>query len=178
MMDWLGKYMIKKVSSLRLNGICLIITLLIMYGTSVGVPGIIKYDSGFKLLDMQIFYSYDIVLNMFEKLGIEGIQHYIYYLGVDLVFILFLMLFQYNISNLIEIDSILMTKVLMTLTFIRGIFDLIEDFILYMMMKYIISITPLVVFIVSVVTLLKFISLFIWLILIVISKTYLFRENN
>ena len=170
--------MIKKVLSLRLSGICLIITLLIMYGTSVGVPGIVQYDSGFKLLEMQIFYSYDTVINMFENLGIEGIQHYIYYLGVDSVFILFLMLFQYNISNLIEIDFLLIKKVLMALTFMRGIFDLIEDSILYMMMEYIISITPPVVFIASVVTLLKFIFLFGWLILIVISKTYLFRKNN
>lgn len=170
--------MIKKVLSLRLSGICLIITLLIMYGTSVGVPGIVQYDSGFKLLDMQIFYSYDVVLSMFEKLGIEGIKHYIYYLGVDLVFIFFLILFQYNISNLIETDFLLMKKALMTLILMRGIFDLIEDFILCMMMKYVISITPSLVFIAAIVTFLKFISLFGWLILIVISKINLLRKNN
>src|SRR6056297_2665112 len=63
------------------------ICLFIMYRTKHGIPAIRKYDTDFRLLDMQFRYDNEIVYTTFTRIGQEGRKAYKNFLLVDLIFI-------------------------------------------------------------------------------------------
>lgn len=61
--------------------------LIFMYGTPVGIPGIISCYSDFKLPEMEFGYGYEGICTIFSHLSIEGLNHYLYYYVTDFFFI-------------------------------------------------------------------------------------------
>lgn len=136
------------------------ITLFIMYGTNIGIPGIAQYWKYFELLDMQPFYSVDTVITMLRNIGFDGVRHYLYYFVVDFVFIILLFLIQIQISKSALFNMPKIRKFLILCAAVRGFFDLLEDLLLSLIITKILPIS--MVTFTSGVTRLKFMGLFIW----------------
>lgn len=155
-----------------ISGIGLIITLGIMYGTRLGIPGITQFDSNFELLDMQFSYSLETVTQMLSRIGAEGIKHYLSYLGVDMVFIIMLVVFQTNISC-VAADKAPNLKILLVCFAIgRMVFDFMEDGVIAIMLNGIIPINAYSVRTASICTSFKFIMLYLWCGVFVITLLY------
>lgn len=155
-----------------ISGIGLIITLGIMYGTPWGIPGITQFDSHFKLLDMQFSYSLETVTQMLNHIGVEGIQHYLSYLGVDMIFIIMLVIFQTNISC-VAADKVPNLRIwLVCFAIGRMVFDFMEDGIIARMLNGIIPINTYNVRTASICTSFKFIMLYLWCGVFVITLLY------
>lgn len=120
----------KNLSRAGVPFVLLAICLFVMYGTNVGIPGIAQYWKAFRLLDMQWFYSADTVAAMLQKLGADGIRHYLYYFIVDVVFILLLFVVQVQLSKAVSAKDRKIRKLLLIGAAARGVFDLLEDLLL------------------------------------------------
>lgn len=145
-----------------ISGIGLIIALGIMYGTQWGIPGITQFDSNFKLLDMQFSYSFETVTQMLSRIGAEGVKHYLTYLGVDMIFIIMLVVFQRDISYEVADKLTNLRVLLVCLAIGRMAFDFMEDGIIARMLNGIIPINAYNVKTASICTSSKFIMLYLW----------------
>src|SRR6056297_560302 len=94
-----------------ISGVGFFVCLYIMWRTNHGVPGLLKYDKEFKLLDMRFRYNSNTVYDTFEKIGNEGVIAYRNFLMLDFVFITFFLLFMISISIRVT-DNNLMRNVL------------------------------------------------------------------
>lgn len=134
--------------------------LFVMYGTNVGIPGITQYWKDFELLDMLWFYSADTVTTMLQNIGADGIQHYLYYFIVDFVFIVVLFFVQWRLSKSASNHMRKTYKFLLVCISTRGVFDLLEDLLLSMIITNRLPMST--VSFASCVTGLKFLSLYLW----------------
>lgn len=162
----------KKVN-LYISFVLLIIILIVMYVTPVGVPGITQYFNDFKLLDMQFNYSADTVSMMLENIGVKGIQHYLYYFIVDFFFIVILLNIQMLLSKVCKINKIRIALYILAVE--RCCLDLLEDILLSLILKGILSLN--IVSIASVITSFKLICLIVWIFLITVC-TIKKRKTN
>lgn len=155
----------------KLPIIGLIICLVVMYATNVGIPGIEQYYNGtFKLLDMRYSYTMDTVSEMMTQLGTQGIQHYLMYLVLDVVFIVFLFLVQRSLSILAAGNSKRLRICLMISITGRGVLDIIEDLLLSLILRHQISLEFVTV--ASCITSLKFVCMGAWLVLICVGVVF------
>lgn len=154
----------------------LAIAMFVMYGTNIGIPGITQYWGDFKLLDMQPFYGIDTVTTMLYNIGDDGVRHYLYYFAVDFVFIIVLFWVQLEISKSVLCHRKTMYKVLVACVVARGVFDLLEDLLLSLIItkRLPISMVPLA----SHITGLKFLCLIFWSIMLLISIFYLMTDKR
>lgn len=150
----------KKKALKNIPFLLLAATLFIMYGTNVGIPGITQYWNDFKLLDMQPFYSADTVTVMLQHIGVDGVRHYLYYLVVDFVFIIFLFFAQIRLSSIAYSGIPKIQKILFLLAAGRCVFDLLEDFLLALILSGILPIR--ITFAASMATQWKFLCLIVW----------------
>ena len=146
--------------------IVLAASLIVMYGTPLGIPGIAQYWDGFKLLDMQLYYNLEAVADLLSHLSAAGIRHYLYYFAVDFCFIMALAAVQLRLSGWASSGNRRAYHFLAAFVLGRALFDLMEDALLSLIFteKLTISTVPAA----SAATSLKFLCLFLWLITAVI----------
>ncbi len=75
------------------------------------------------LLDMQPFYGIDTVTTMINNIGTDGVRHYLYYFGVDFVFIIVLLWVQIEITKSVSGHRNTMYKIMVTCVVARGGLD-------------------------------------------------------
>lgn len=127
-----------------------------------------KYDANFKSLDMQLRYDSDIVYSTFEKLGIDGRNAYCNYLVLDFCFIICFYIVMFAITQRFVQNDIL-KKVLLALALFRGIFDVIENILLILLMRQYPLQNVLLANVCSWATTIKFIALFLWMLVIEVA---------
>ena len=159
-------------------GIGLMVSLVIMYGTELGIPGITQFYKQFKLLDMQFTYNYDIVTQTFLHIGAEGMRHYQSYLLVDLGFIIFLWLVQAYLNSKIQQKQI--NRIAYALITMRMLFDLTENTMIMIMLRHEKVVSSTYVTISSTITSLKFICLYSWIALTCLwwIRTVILRKTS
>jgi pheromone shutdown protein TraB len=140
--------------------------LFIMYGSNHGINGIRKYDENFKLLDMQFRYNSNKVFYTFEKLGIDGRNAYYNYVILDYFFIICFFIVMFAITQRFVQNDIL-RRVLITFTLLRGIFDVLENILLILLMKQYPTQNILLANVCSWATTIKFTVMFLWILGIV-----------
>ena len=144
------------------------ISLFIMYRTEHGIPGIKKYDSDFRLLDMRFRYNSKILYNTLERIGTNGMKLYRNFLFLDFFFIAcFLIVMIFITQKVTEINIIIFT--LSGFAISRSIFDVLENISLITLIKMYPSKNNVIANFCSWATTLKFISLYLWLAGILIS---------
>jgi len=142
-----------------------------MYATNHGIRGMRKYDAGFRLLDMRFHYTATNVNETFTKLNVGGRVAYRNYWILDFFFIACFLVVQLTIINSIAMSDTAI-NVLIVLSFLRAIFDIVENSILlYLIDKYPIQNNQLAT-ICSWVTTSKFIALYLWIVGIAVMLLY------
>ncbi len=137
-------------------------SLLIMYCTKLGIPGIREYDPGFRLLDMRFNYSKEDVYSTFEKIGEGGISAYRHYLVVDFTFIAFF-LFVMILGSMKVTSNAMFRNILIALASVRALLDVVENSLLiYLLGKFPIQDGGIAA-LCSRVTTLKFIAMYSWM---------------
>lgn len=136
--------------------------LFIMHRIENGANGIRKYDESFKSLDMQFRYDSNIVYHTFEKLGLDGRNAYCNFLILDFCFIICFFIVMFAITQRFVQNDIL-RKALITLAISRGIFDMLENILLILLMKQYSTQNILLANICSWSTTIKFVALFLWM---------------
>lgn len=151
-----------------------VVCLFIMYGTKHGIPGIRKYDTDFRLLDMRFRYNSEDVYRTFERITSEGRSAYRTYLMLDYCFIVFFLIVMLAISYKIS-SSNGVKYLLIGSSLSRALLDVAENTILINLLGKHSDPSPLLANICSWCTTFKFISLYIWIIVIafVFLKNYL-----
>lgn len=135
--------------------------------TNIGVRGIKKYYSDFKLFDMQLHYNYKDIHESLTHLSSPGREAYQRYLYIDYIFIISFLILMILGGNLLTKNTTL--KFLLILFAVsRALFDVIENTILL----YLINLYPntkgsLPLFC-SYATTLKFVCLFCWIAIVFI----------
>lgn len=145
-----------------------ITTLLIMRANEIVFK---TYSEGANMLDMQLGYKADYVHQIFRRLGQEGRLLYIKLLSIDFLFIVSFALVQNYILRRIMSKAMLNSRwrLLLFISYLRGLFDVIENiFILIMLFGFPMEFSRLVI-VASFVTTLKFIFFGLWLIAIPLS---------
>jgi len=144
------------------------ICLFIMYRTKHGIPGIRKYDTDFRLLDMQFRYDNEIVYTTFTRIGQEGRKAYKNFLLVDFIFIACFFVVMTAIS--LNLTNNITTRfVLISLAALRALFDITENTLLIILINTYPQRKKLMADLCSWSTTLKFISLFLWIFGIILS---------
>ena len=147
----------------------MIIGLILMYVSSYGIPGIIKYYNGFILPDMSFGYTYEMINNIFNNLGIYGLEQYSYYYAIDFVFILGFAGVQWSLCDKWVKKDHFLNKLCKVLVVMRGVFDLAEDVIFMFMIKSILPVSMYVVNIASIITEIKFIIMGLWMVSFILN---------
>ena len=152
------------------------ISLYVMYRTKHGIPGIQKYDSSFKLLDMQFRYNASTVYTTFENIGEYGRKAYSNYLLLDFCFITCFLIVQLAITKAV-VSKPSFQSLLLLLVALRAAFDVAENSILlYIINRYPTKYVALAEFC-SWVTTAKFVMLYLWISgIIIILFTILVRN--
>lgn len=132
-----------------------------------------KYDSNFKIygvqkLDMGFGYSYKDVYNLFNVLGVDGREIYARYFCIDFVFIASFAFVQNYILKWAMGNLVLKSKwrVLLCISYFRGLFDILENIIILVLLANFSKNTLWLVAVSSFFTQLKFVVLGIWLLVI------------
>lgn len=132
----------RKISSIKHVIIFLLLFCLFGYlnvGSFIGEAKLKEISGGTGIIDMHLFYNMDTAYGMLDNMKTEGRQFYIHLLFLDSVFCIFFMLAH---STLI---TFMLEKLnvsnrwfkLNTLPVFRGIFDILENcFILIMILNY------------------------------------------
>lgn len=136
--------------------------LFIMHKIENGANGIRKYDENFQSLDMQFRYDSNKVYLTFEKLGINGRKAYCNFLISDFCFIICFFIVMFAITQGLAQNDILRVS-LIILAVSRGIFDVLENVLLILLMKQYPTQNVLLANVCSWATTIKFIALFLWL---------------
>lgn len=144
-----------------------IVCLFIMYATSHGIRGIQRFDRSFRLLDMRFHYSSDIVKQTFEKIDEGGRKAYQSFLLLDFFFIICFLIVMLTIT-----DAVFATPhdrgTIYVLCVLRALFDILENLLLLRMLAKYPVFNETLASICSWFTTLKFIMLYIWLLLTVV----------
>lgn len=151
----------------RIIGIAgLIICLVLMYTTDHGIPGIKKFDSAFRLLDMRFHYSSETAQQCFEQIGAQGRTAYREFLILDFVFISCFLITMLTITSA-AVTLPRMRSILYIACALRAIFDILENcFLLSMLNRYPVFSTS-AANLCSWFTTFKFIMLCLWLLVLV-----------
>lgn len=136
--------------------------LFIMQRLENGANGIKKYDESFKALDMQLRYDSSKVYYTFERLGIEGRKAYQNFLISDFFFIICFFIVMFALTRGF-VHNDLLRRVLIALALFRGIFDVLENILLILLMKQYPAPNMLLANVCSWATTIKFAALFLWL---------------
>lgn len=126
------------------------------------------YSGGRGLLDMQFGYNADAVYTMFSNLGTLGRRLYVRLLAIDCIFILSFALVQLNMSKRIlgQTNEVSNWRFFILFIYLRALFDIMENMtLLSLLIKFPGRLNNLVE-ISSLATMLKFIFLGLWLIMI------------
>lgn len=142
-----------------------ILTLLIMRGNE---SEFLIYSEGADMLDMRFGYEAKDVYEMFQRLEMEGRFLYIRLLLIDFLFIVSFALIQNYLLKRIMGRCMLNTKwrFMLSLSYLRGLFDIIENILILVLLISFPSRFPRLVTVCSFVTSLKFVMLALWLIAI------------
>lgn len=144
------------------------ICLAIMYMTNLGVRGIRVYDPAFQSPDMKFHYSAGQVTQAFEQIGNEGRTIYQKYLILDSAFTLCFLISMVTITNLLFTGS-LARNFLLAVCIFRAIFDILENSFLLIVLKSYPDINKPMLIICSYFTTIKFVLLYIWILVIIIQ---------
>jgi hypothetical protein len=141
-----------------------IICLLIMYTTNHGIRDIQRFDRSFRLLDMRFHYNHETVRQTFEQIGEGGRKAYQRFLLLDFIFIICFFIVMLTITDAVFVDSYY-RGIIYILCILRALFDISENLLLlHMLAKYPVF-NEALASICSWFTTLKFIVLYIWLLL-------------
>lgn len=143
------------------------IFLMIIYRSKHGIPGMVKYDADFKLLDMRFHYNNHTIYTTFESLGKAGIVAYQHYLIIDFLFICCFLITMLTINESFINNSI--QKYGTTFCVLRALFDSIENSLLLVLIHQFPYQSNLLGNICSWMTTCKFLALYSWILLIVFS---------
>lgn len=139
-----------------------IICLFLMYRTNHGIPGIQRFDSEFRLLDMRFRYTSEDLYITFERILEEGRTAYRNYLILDYCFIACFLIVMIAISQKVVPNGGL-RYALIVFSIVRAILDVTENTILIVLLnnyadQYIVLAT-----VCSWITTFKFIALYLWM---------------
>lgn len=151
--------------------------LILMYATSWGIPGIRRYDSEFRLLDMRFRYSPEMVRSTLKTIGSAGRSAYCQYLLLDFVFIVCFFI----VMNAITDAVIIVPQLKQALSFIilmRALFDGLENTILFILLKRYPDINTTAALICSWATSLKFTMLYVWMFFIITAVPIKMLRRN
>lgn len=109
------------------------VTLFIIKFTPFGEPGFKRYSEIYGMLDMKFFYNIQDVKNLIQVLATDGTRFYMRLLIIDMIFITSFMFVQARIMIYIlrKMNVSGWGFKLYYLAFIRGIFDYIENTLLF-----------------------------------------------
>ncbi|NTV78102.1 MAG: hypothetical protein HGA25_02895 [Clostridiales bacterium] len=145
-----------------------IICLMVMYLTDHGISGIQTYDCSFRLLDMRFHYTSKIVNQTFEQISAGGRIAYQKYLVLDFIFIICFLVVMISISSTV-FTSPHVKLFLYTLCGLRALLDVLENILLLRMLRQYPDFDKTLASICSWSTTFKFIMLYIWLLLMILS---------
>jgi len=159
--------------------VCFVFTLFLMEATNVGEMGLKKYSSSFEIFDMMFKYNNDFVYSALSALTEQGIHRYIKLLFVDFIFIISFCYVQYDLTKIIIKKAKEKYKMIFVFVFLRACCDIIENLLLLIILfNYPAQISHLV-FLSSTFTSIKFISIGLWIIsIVVIIFLNLFQKKN
>lgn len=154
-----------------------VLCLFIMYATPHGIRGIQKFDSTFRLLDMQFHYNSKIVKQTFERIHEDGRNAYKKYLLLDYIFIMCFFITMIGITDLFFVSPKVRT-ILFILCGLRALFDILENtLLLYMLHKYPVFKPNLAAFC-SWITTFKFVMLYLWFGIIALQVILLCKSKT
>lgn len=136
------------------------VCLAIMYFTPYGVRGLREYDPTFEMPDMKFHYSVEHITQALEKIGTDGRNLYQKYLVLDCVFVLCFGTLMLTITG--YFFKGLPCNILYVVCILRGLFDILENFLLITVLKNFASVNIHLVRLCSYFTTFKFIMLYIW----------------
>lgn len=136
--------------------------LIIMYTTNHGIPGIQKYYSDFRLLDMRFRYNNNILYDTFERLGKSGIDAYNRYLYLDFCFIASFLIVIIAISLKVATNT-MFRNILIFFAVTRAVLDILENSLLIFLLNKFPNYHIQLADICSWVTTSKFIALYLWI---------------
>jgi hypothetical protein len=134
-----------------------------MYGTNHGIPGIRKFDSEFKLLDMRFHYNDKVLYKTFENIGADGVKAYRNYLWLDFCFIACFLIIMLALSLKLTAANIIFRNILIGLAISRALFDILENTLLIILLNAYPQQNAVLSNICSWSTTLKFIALYLWI---------------
>lgn len=146
------------------------ICLVIMYCTPYGIRGIRKYDSAFQMPDMKFHYSVEELTKTFEKIGVDGQAIYQNYLVLDCIFVVCFGICMLTLTH--NLFTGLSRNILFFVCFLRGFFDLLENFLLLFLLKSSYTNNIYLASLCSYLTTFKFIMLYIWIVAIIVHFTF------
>lgn len=145
-----------------------VICLLAMYTTDHGIPGIRKFDSSFRLLDMRFHYSSKTVGETFERIGEEGRMAYRKYLILDFIFIICFLITMLAVSDAAAVPQEIKI-ILSAFCLLRALWDVLENILLLRMLGQYPIFPGTLATICSWFTTMKFLMLYAWLLLIAVQ---------
>ena len=154
-----------------------IICLLLMYATDLGERGLRKYDADFKLLDMRFHYTTADVSEAFEKLGEGGRKAYQNYWILDFVFIVCFLIVMLTITDKIAVSGWAI-YILIALAIARAGFDIVENSLFLYLSKIYPAHNDSLATICSWTTTCKFISLYVWILGVVVMSLFPIIRRN
>lgn len=137
------------------------VCLVVMYLTPYGVHGIRAYDPTFQMPDMKFHYSVEQITQAFERIGANGRELYQKYLVLDCIFVFCFGILMLTITNRLFTGS--SRNILLVICVLRGIFDILENILLIVVLRYFPMANTQLVSLCSYFTTLKFIMLYIWI---------------
>lgn len=143
-----------------------IICLVLMYATDHGIPGIQKFDRTFRLLDMRFHYNSEAVQQSFEQIGVGGRTAYRKFLILDFAFIACFLVTMLTITRA-SVPFPLMRTIIYVVCVLRAIFDILENCLLLSMLTRYPVFSTTAANLCSWFTTLKFIMLYLWLLVLV-----------
>lgn len=149
-----------------------IICLIIMYMTDHGIRGIQAFDNTFRLLDMRFHYNSNTVSQTCEQIGEVGRIAYQKYLILDFIFIVCFFIIMLSLSHTL-IRSKHVKSILYIVCGLRALFDIVENILLFHILSQYPIFNATLATICSYITSLKFIMLYIWLLLLSFTRIML-----
>jgi hypothetical protein len=156
------------ISIIILGTIGFFVSLFVMYRTNHGIPGIQKYDPNFQLLDMRFRYNRDIVYETFEKIGAKGRKAYKDYLVIDFIFIACFLIVMTAISLAVTTNPVF-NYALIGLAVSRAVLDILENTMIIILINKYPNKRPGLSDFCSWATTVKFITLYLWFIGLILS---------
>lgn len=149
------------------------ICIFIMYVSPYGIKAIRQYDEGFKLLDMRLRYNATALYDTFEKIGKMGREAYNKFLILDYIFITCFLIVMIIIAIKFA-NNTGVQYILVILASLRALFDILENSLLIYLMKIYPEKNNLLASICSWITTLKFISLYGFVLILILSLLFNF----